>query len=641
MPTIDRALADKRLLGAALGSPATWAVWIAVLRATFGLSLTAKQRAMFAAVAGGRVAPTSRVRELWAIVGRRAGKSRIAAAIAVYLACFVKHALAPGERGTVLVIAGSMDQAATVFSYVRGFFESSPILRSEVATCSRNEMTLRNGIVIAVHTNSFRTVRGRTVVACVFDEVAFWRDEHSATPDVEVYRAILPALATTEGMLVAISTPYRKLGLLYQKHRDHFGVEGNDVLVVQGSTLQFNATIDEKTIAAQLSADPASAKSEWNAQFRADLLQLFDDDAIDAATDHDRPLELPPRADVQYLAHVDAAGGAGGDAYTIAIGHKDGQKLVIDLVRGTIGKFDPAKVTAGYAALLREYKITTVKGDHFAAGWVDAEFCNNGITYERCELKCSQIYLENAPLFARGVAHLPDHPRLVREMRLLERHVHRSGREAANHPKGGTDDFANVVCGVLRSLSVAGPALWRRDDLLANNAAIAVPTRADCLFAVLVGDDRGRAGVVHFALRRVINPPLILIDFDLVSLAPQSFHAIMARLAELASEMKTPWASLFTQSPFVDELARLGYRSGIEAIDHVAKDELLATGAARHIGAARVKISVIAHARTETLPLNIFDGTSSDDADPLRLAALIGIAVGLDEGRTLKPARAA
>jgi hypothetical protein len=37
-------------------------------------------------------------------------------------------------------------------------------------------------LVIAIHANSFRTVRGRTLLACIFDEIAFWRDETSATP---------------------------------------------------------------------------------------------------------------------------------------------------------------------------------------------------------------------------------------------------------------------------------------------------------------------------------------------------------------------------------------------------------------------------------------------------------------------------
>jgi phage terminase large subunit-like protein len=38
--------------------------------------------------------PIKRVRELWCIIGRRGGKSRMAAALACYFALFVKHKLA-------------------------------------------------------------------------------------------------------------------------------------------------------------------------------------------------------------------------------------------------------------------------------------------------------------------------------------------------------------------------------------------------------------------------------------------------------------------------------------------------------------------------------------------------------------------
>ena len=94
-----------------------------------------------------------------------------------------------------LVIAGSVDQAKTVFNYIRGFLESAPALAKEVTSITRHEIELKNGIVIAVHSNSFRTVRGRTLVAAVFDEVSFWRDESSASPDTETYTAVLPSLA--------------------------------------------------------------------------------------------------------------------------------------------------------------------------------------------------------------------------------------------------------------------------------------------------------------------------------------------------------------------------------------------------------------------------------------------------------------
>jgi hypothetical protein len=62
--TIDVAMRDHRLLGAALGDTASWSTWIAVLKAAFGLGLTDEQRALFESVAGQRMPPQDRVREL-------------------------------------------------------------------------------------------------------------------------------------------------------------------------------------------------------------------------------------------------------------------------------------------------------------------------------------------------------------------------------------------------------------------------------------------------------------------------------------------------------------------------------------------------------------------------------------------------
>jgi hypothetical protein len=449
--SIDQALADRRLLGAGLDDLATWQTWRVALKAAFALPLTPTERKVFAAIAGDRGPPKKRVRELWCVVGRGGGKSRMAAALGDYLALFQKHKLSPGERGHVLVLAGSVDQARTVFGYSSGFLTESKVLEREVQATTASEIRLRNGVTLAVHPNSFRSIRGKTIMAAVFDEVAIWRDEVSATPDVEVYTAVLPSLARTGGMLIGISTPYRKTGLLYAKHRDHFGIDGDDILVVQGPALTFNSTLDVAAIAAARAADPAAAPAEWDAEFRADLATFLDDATVDRAINFDRPLELSPREGVIYIAFIDAAAG-GADSYTLCIGHKEGDNFVIDVVRGTHGAFDPQVVTKQYAELCRAYGIRKVMGDNYAKDWVAGAWRDNGFEYVRSPKVKSDIYLEALPSFMRGVAHIPNLPRLVRELRLLERQTHRSGKDIVLKPKHEHDDFANVVCGVLWQL---------------------------------------------------------------------------------------------------------------------------------------------------------------------------------------------
>jgi hypothetical protein len=85
-----------------------------------------------------------------------------------------------------------------------------------------------------------------------------------------------------------------------------------------------------------------------------------------------------------------------------------------------------------------------------------------------------------------------------------------------------------------------------------------------------------------------------------------------------------------------EEVRRLGYHA--EVIDDLAAegDGLLALAAAVYIGAGRVKITAEALAKAEHHPLGgILDATAHENG-PLRTAALVGIAVALDEGRTLK-----
>jgi hypothetical protein len=57
--------------------------------------------------------PEASAREAWVVVGRRGGKSRVAALVAVWLACFndYRAMLAPGEPGTLMVIAADRRQA--------------------------------------------------------------------------------------------------------------------------------------------------------------------------------------------------------------------------------------------------------------------------------------------------------------------------------------------------------------------------------------------------------------------------------------------------------------------------------------------------------------------------------------------------
>ena len=79
-----------------------WAAWRAYVKTVFGVPIVdATELEIFRSCTGLQEQPPGATREIWTIVGRRGGKSRIIALIAVYLAvCFDwTPYLAPGERG--------------------------------------------------------------------------------------------------------------------------------------------------------------------------------------------------------------------------------------------------------------------------------------------------------------------------------------------------------------------------------------------------------------------------------------------------------------------------------------------------------------------------------------------------------------
>ncbi|MBR0986536.1 terminase [Bradyrhizobium liaoningense] len=424
-----------------------------MLRAAYGLPLAPQQQEAFKAVAGGRLAPTNRVKELWAVAGRRSGKSRVAAAIAVAVATVEKHLLAPGEIGFVLVLSATVAQAHVVFSYAKAFLEESPVLRHHLIDATKSELRLTGNIIIGTHPNSFRSVRGRSLLAVICDETALWRDDSSANPDLEVYRAVKPALIASGGPLIGISSPYRKLGLLYNRHRDYFGVSDPNVLVVQGASRSFNPLLDEVGINAALADDPESSRAEWEGEFREDIAAFLSDADIDQCVDHDRPLELPPRNGIRYFAFADPSGGRH-DAFCLAIGHREDERVVIDVLRGQMPPFDPHEIVREHAAVLKGFGLRELVGDNYSAEWVSTAYKSAGIRYVRSDVPKGRMYLENLPAFTRRTVSLPDHPTLLRELRLLERRTHVGGKDTVDHGRTGSDDFCNAVFGVLHSCSM-------------------------------------------------------------------------------------------------------------------------------------------------------------------------------------------
>jgi hypothetical protein len=455
MTGIAAALADPDLLAPHFAGP-SWDRWRAVLRAAEGLPLDEAEAALFREVAE-REPPAQRVRELWCVAGRRSGKDSIASAAATVAALgdYTDH-LRPGERATVMCLACDRDQGRIVLRYIKGYFAEIPLLIPLVERETDDGLELSNRVEIIVATNSFRAVRGRTIVCAIFDEVAYWRSEDSATPDLETYNAIEPGLVTLPGaMLIGISSPYRRAGLLFDRWRRHYGKPDPDVLVVRGASILFNPLLPQRVIDAAMERDPEAAAAEWLAEWRSDLADFVSREVVDSAVASGRH-ELPPVEGVTYTAFVDPSGGSA-DSMTLAIAHAEHDgRGVLDAVREIRPPFSPESVVSEFSALLKSYRLARVTGDRYGGEWPRERFAVHGIAYEPADRPRSDLYRDLLPLLNSGRAELLDHPRLAAQLCSLERRTARGGRDSIDHPPGAHDDIANAVAGALVAVAVGG-----------------------------------------------------------------------------------------------------------------------------------------------------------------------------------------
>jgi hypothetical protein len=455
----------------------SWDGWRAILKAAYCLPMSPAEIEFFRSVAE-RDPPTKRPKELWVIAGRRSGKDSVASAIATHAAAFFRAGLdrlRPGERATVACLACDRDQGRIILNYIKSYFDNIPPLRDMVRRQTADGLELRNDVSIEISTNSYKSVRGRAFLLTILDECAYYSDENSARPAEEVYAALKPGLSTLPGsMLIGISSPYRKSGLLFSKYRKHFGQNDDDVLVIQAATSQLNSTIDPAIIAKALEDDPAAARAEWLGEFRDDISGFVDAEIVQACIVDG--VRERPRSPHRHFGFCDPSGGSA-DSMTLCVSHREGDKVIIDAIRERRPPFSPADVCFEFAATLKSYGISDIQSDRYAGGWPVEAFGAHGIRVEQSAKPKSDLYLDLLPLLNSRRIELLDVPRLLAQLIGLERRTARSGRDSIDHAPGAHDDIANCVAGAA-ALAIANVGVHVSPELLAR--AMAMPVRPGC-----------------------------------------------------------------------------------------------------------------------------------------------------------------
>jgi hypothetical protein len=100
---------------------------------------------------------------------------------------------------------------------------------------------------------------------------------------------------------------------------------------------------------------------------------------------------------------------------------------------------------AEIAAILRQYKISTITGDRYSVGFVVDGFNRERIEYRESRLDRSEAYLSFLPIMAAGQGLLLDNKRTIAQFTGLVRRTFPDGRDKVDHDLGAHDDLANAV----------------------------------------------------------------------------------------------------------------------------------------------------------------------------------------------------
>jgi hypothetical protein len=446
---IIEAMEDKNLFGSLFKDPATWAAWRVYLRALFGIPILEKEdRKVFRECTGLKQPPKQRIRESFLICGRRSGKSFILSLAAVYLACFKEWQsyLGPGETGRIFIVAVDRRQATVIKNYISGILAAVPMLRTLVENETSDSIRLKNKVCIEIKTANFRGLRGFTLLAALLDELAYFYSENSASPDREIIASLRPALATIpESVLVGLSSPYSRSGILYQQHQAYFGKPGS-TLIWKAPTVVMNPTIDRELIRKAMEDDREAALSDWESEWRQDISSFLPVEMIQNVVIPGR-FEIPYIDDRRFFGHIDPSGGRG-DSFCLAVTSRDPNgKIILHAVRERKPPFQPEGVVSEFAAVLKAYKITTVESDAYAGTWPVEQFAKQGITVKMCDKNSSELYLELLPIVSQGSLEVLDHKRLISQLAGLTRRTRPGGRDLITHFPGSHDDLAVVLAG--------------------------------------------------------------------------------------------------------------------------------------------------------------------------------------------------
>lgn len=442
--------ADPQLIGEPISKP--WAVFY---KAVEGLSLDADELELFFFCTGRSEYAPHVYTEATAICGRRSEKTSTAVKFALWKSLFggFESRVRPGELLRVPIVCQDLRIAKDVLRTVRTFLRNSPVLINEIDEDLATEIRLRNGLSFTSYPCTVSAPRGLSCPIAICDELAFWQIETGANPDLEILRALRPAMILfgQARRLLKISTPWQRAGVLFDEYSQRG--EKKDLLVWQASTERMSPRVSRADLEKERAADSTYFSREFEAIFTEDTEAFLPSRDIDLAIRSGvREVPFSPALAGGYFAAIDASGLSGKDRFTFAIGHRAArgnasEGIAFDMLRGW-QRQAVGLVCEEIAALLKTYGLRSVTADQFGFSFLRELLSQRGIEVIQLPFTARskpEIFLDLKLALSQGRIQLLDHPESLRELRMLESKRTSGGNYSISAPRGQHDDYATVI----------------------------------------------------------------------------------------------------------------------------------------------------------------------------------------------------
>lgn len=405
------------------------------------------------------------------IIGRRGGKTTLAAMLAIYCAIITnwKPYLQKTPFATVLILSHSKEFSDEVLELIRSFIEASPVLKRLINMKKKNTTSTMNlsipfidedskivysRVQIKVGAASSKTTRGIAACAVICDEIAFWNlDENMKETDEKIMKAVRPATKQfgRKALLIKISSPGIKQGVMYKEFlKWGKGELPSTYSVFKAPSWVWNTILPKEEFIEEWELDQDGFDTEYRANFVDSLSNFILPEFIDMAMVKGRKFQPPEpkKSPVVYKAAIDA--GFKKDTFTFSVvGHFENRikQYVLKGWKGTKKNPVKAKEVAEYArTICKEYGIDEVAADQYSFEPLREIFAQYSVTLVEKPFSLTfkkQIYFNLKRLIHSQQMDLLDVEELGKELKELVIEQTGSGQIRIGHPPGGSDDYSD------------------------------------------------------------------------------------------------------------------------------------------------------------------------------------------------------